>query len=496
MFKNSLKISNFKFEIILGLIIIAYVILFSYLSIHRVYSLNSHYYDLGIMNQTVYNTSRGYFLEMTNQEFQKNVSRLAIHFDPILIFFAPIYWLFRTPDVLLIGQTLILATGAIAVYLIAKKLLENKPMALLFSISYLTFFPIERANLFDFHAVVLATSFLLWMIYFSLEKKRVATLVFMILALLTKEHVGLIIFLFGGYIFLFKKEKKFGLLVTLLGLIFFLFSFFLVIPYFRQQTHFALKYYADFGETPTQVILGVLKKPSLILKYLLQPESRQYLSRLFLPHLPYILFSPIEILISLPELAINILSTNGNMRNIYFHYNSLIVPFIFFAAISGAARIKKLKLRFIVLILFIYFSWQSIYRFTPLPLSFLKEPYKIVKLDHQKLQLISRWKNIFADGEIKISTTPKLAPFFTDRHYYYNFLYDPGFSGAKISQEKILETINKYNLADYVIIDREEIHSLNEESLMAIFYKDLVLNKLFKRIFKDNKLGIEVYKKI
>lgn len=485
-----------KPEVVLGLIIVFYIILFSYLSIHRVLSLNSHYYDLGIMNQTVYNTSRGYFLEMTNQEFRKNISRLAVHFDPILAVFAPLYWLYPGPEVLLIVQTLVLASGALAIFLISQKILKNKLMSLIFAASYLLFFPVQRANLFDFHAVVLATSFLLWMIYFSLEKKRIATIVFVILALLTKEHVGLIIFLFGGYLFLFKKERKFGLLVALLGLIFFLFSFFLVIPYFRQQTHFALKYYTDFGETPTQVILGVLKKPSLTIKYLLQPESRQYLSRLFLPHLPYILFSPIEVLISLPELVINILSANGNMRSIYFHYNSLIIPFIFFAAISGAAKIKKSKLRFIVLILFIYLSWQSTYRFTPLPLSFLKEPYKIVKLDHQKLQLISKWKNIFADDEIKISTTPKLAPFFTDRHYYYNFLYDPGFSGAKIPQEKILERINKYNQADYVIIDREEIHSLNEESLMVTFYKDLVLNKSFKRIFKDNKLGIEVYKKI
>ena len=125
MFKNSFKIKNLKFEIILWIFILIFIVIFSYLSIKRYRTLNSYYYDLGIMNQVVYNTLRGRFLEMTNQDLKRNTSRLAIHFDPILALFAPFYKIYPGPEVLLIGQAIILGLGAWAVFLIAEKVLKD-----------------------------------------------------------------------------------------------------------------------------------------------------------------------------------------------------------------------------------------------------------------------------------------------------------------------------------------------------------------------------------
>jgi len=440
-------------------------------------ALNSYYYDLGIMNQTVYNTSRGHFLEMTNQEFQKNMSRLAIHFDPILAAFAPLYLLYPGPEVLLVIQTLVLATGALAVFLIGQKILKNKLMSLVFSVSYLCFFPVERANLFDFHAVVLATGFLLWMIYFSLQKKWLPALIFIFLALLTKEHVGLIIFLFGIYLFFLRRDKKIGFFISFFGLTSFILTTFVIIPYFRGSEHFALKYYSNLTET----------------SFL---ESKNYLTRLFFPHLSYMVFSPLEVLISLPEIMINTLSLNGNMRSYYFHYSSLVVPFIFLSAISGASRVKKFKIEYPIILLFIFLNLRSIYCFSPLPIKFLKEPYNYFRINRKRLDLVKDWQKALAGDEIKVSTTPKLAPFFTNRRYYYNFLFDPTYNNVKISKEEIFLRMNKYERADYVIINRDEIGDINKSNLQVVFYKNLIFNKKFKRIFNGNRLGIEVYKKL
>ena len=163
---NKFQISNFKFQIILWIFILAFIVVFSYLSIKRYRTLNSYYYDLGIMNQVVYNTSKGRFLEMTNQDLKKNVSRLAIHFDPILAIFAPFYKIYEGPEVLLIGQALILGLGAWAVFLISEKILKKKFISMIFALSYLFYFPVQRAVIFDFHAVTLATTFLLFALYF------------------------------------------------------------------------------------------------------------------------------------------------------------------------------------------------------------------------------------------------------------------------------------------------------------------------------------------
>src|SRR3989338_6269034 len=134
---------NYKFQIILWLFIIIFVTVFSYLSIRRYKTLNSYYYDLGIMNQVVYNTSQGRFLEMTNQDLKKNVSRLAIHFDPILALFAPFYKIYEGPEVLLIGQAIILGLGALAVYLISQKILKKNLTSLIFALTYLFYFAIQ-----------------------------------------------------------------------------------------------------------------------------------------------------------------------------------------------------------------------------------------------------------------------------------------------------------------------------------------------------------------
>ena len=115
-------ISRYKFETVLWLAIVIYIAIFSFLSIRRFQTLNSHYYDLGIMNQVVYNTSRGKFLQMTDQVMKKNIDRMAVHFDPILAVFAPLYYIYQGPETLLIVQTVILALGAWAVFLIAKKI--------------------------------------------------------------------------------------------------------------------------------------------------------------------------------------------------------------------------------------------------------------------------------------------------------------------------------------------------------------------------------------
>ena len=315
---------NYKFQIILWLFIIIFVTVFSYLSIRRYKTLNSYYYDLGIMNQVVYNTSQGRFLEMTNQDLKKNVSRLAIHFDPILAVFAPFYKIYEGPEVLLIGQAVILGLGALAVFLISQKVLKKKLISLIFSLTYLFYFAIQRAVLFDFHAVTLATTFFLFALYFNLVKKNNWYYVFIFLSLLTKEHVGLVVFFLGTYLFIVKKERRTGLITAVFGLIFFFTTVYFIIPYFRGGEHFAMGYFVDIQSR----LPNIVKNGANYFKLLVSP-------------LFYSLFSPLTLIISLPEWAINILSINNNQRSILFHYNSVIVGFLFYSLIFGYNTFEK-----------------------------------------------------------------------------------------------------------------------------------------------------------
>jgi len=486
----------------LWLAILVFIISFSYLGIRRYQTLNSHYYDLGIMNQVVYNTSRGRFLEMTNQQLKRNASRLAIHFDPILAFFAPFYKIKADPSILLIGQTIIIGLGALAVFLLVKKIIKNNWLGFLFSLSYLFYFPIQRVVLFDFHAVALATSFFLWAIYFFEVKKYWPFFILVVLSLLTKEHVGLVVFFWGLYIIIFRKNLKIGLSLIVLGLGFFIASVYFIIPYFRQSSHFALGYFEDFGDSPSSIIFNIFRHPMVTARHLFDQESWQYVSRLILPTF-YCLFSPLTLLIALPEWGINLLSINDNMRAIYFHYNSLIVPFIFYAFILGYKNfdqlIKNRLIKIFVLIIFLYLTFRSIRLYNPVPKKFVKKPVIYKEIDPIKKSSIDQWVTKLTDDKISVSTTPQLAPFFSSRQYYYNFLYDPAYSSMGYTDEDIIRgKMDVYRMADYVIINRSEIGDVNSGILPVKFYQKLTSDKDYQMIFSDNRdeKSIEVYKKV
>jgi uncharacterized membrane protein len=434
------------------------------------------------MNQVVYNTSQGRFLEMTNQDLKKNVSRLAIHFDPILAIFAPFYKIYEGPEILLIGQALILGLGAWAVYLIAEKILKKKSISLIFALLYLFYFPVQRAVLFDFHAVTLATTFFLFAIYFQEVKKWSWFFIFVLLALLTKEHIGLVVVFYGIYLLVIKKEKKTGLFTSFLGLIFFIVTVYVVIPYFRGGEHFAANYFVDIKSRLTTIFI----------------DGFSYVKLLILPNI-YSLFSPLTLLISLPEWAINILSINNNQRSILFHYNSVIVAFIFYSLILGYKNfcqiVKNKKLQVTFFAVFIFFNLRSIYLYNPIPY-FVKRPVNYSELNPITKNSLALWKEKLKDDNIKVSTTPKLAPLFTNRRYYYNFLFDSAFREGGLTEKDILKNeINKYVLADYVIINKQEIGDINKETLPVKFYQGLIKNLDFKLIFFDSQ-DIEVYKKI
>ena len=64
------------------------------------------------MVQTVWNTAHGHFLQMTSGDGVQ-ISRLAAHFDPILAAFAPLWWIWPSPEMLLTVQAVVVALGAL-----------------------------------------------------------------------------------------------------------------------------------------------------------------------------------------------------------------------------------------------------------------------------------------------------------------------------------------------------------------------------------------------
>ena len=141
--------------------------------------------------------------------------------------------------------------------------------------------------------------------------------------------------------------------------------------------------------------------------------------------------------------------------------------------------------------MFIVLFIRSVYKFNPLPY-FVLNPVSYQEISQETNNSLRFWMEKLKDDSIKVSTTPKLAPFFTNRRFYYNFLYDSAFESMGQDEDSIIKNeIDKYNLADYVIINKQEV----KLDLAKKFYIKLKNDRDYKLVFYDQK-DIEVFKRV
>lgn len=364
-----------KFELILGLLAVSY---FSYFTIASFFRYNNFYtgrFDLGNMAQTVWNTIHGRIFLLTDPNGTEEISRLAFHADFILILLSPFYLIWEDPRMLLLIQTAILSFGGIFVYLISKHALSNKTVSLVLAFSFYLNPAVNYTNLFDFHAVTLATTFFLAAFYFILKKRYALVIIFLALAGITKEQVWLIVALIGLYLTFIHKQKLLGITIFTISSLIFYFLIWIAIPNSLGSEHFALEFYSDFGTSPGEIIKSVFTHPIQTVQTLLLPDRIGYIKQLFIP-LGYMSFlAPVFLIFAAPDLGINLLSNFPQMHQIYYQYSTTVTPFIFLSAIYSIKFVKS-KIPDIpyqaVSVVLILLTLISAYDFGPLP--FAKEP--------------------------------------------------------------------------------------------------------------------------
>ena len=379
-------ISNNRYGLFLLISAIIYIIYFTAASFLRYDNFFTGRFDLGNMDQAVWNTMHGRIFQITDPNGTNIISRLAFHADFILILISPLYFIWRDPKALLLLQTVVLAFGALFLYLLSKNVLKNKNISLIISLAFLLNPSVQYSNLYDFHPVTLATTFLLAATYFFVRKKYLFFILFAVFAGLTKEEVWAVISIFGLYLALnsvVKLVRKDALskakiimqflLGTLLFLTCFAIFYYLIwyaIPHARGGNHFALSYYSDFGYSPSSIIKNILLSPVKTLQIIFSKNQLNYLFQIFIPVGFLSFLAPIALIFAGPDLVINLLSNNSQLHEIYFQYTATITPFIFISTIYGVKRLKKvfpnIPLNFYTFFL-IAATLFSVFYYGPLP---------------------------------------------------------------------------------------------------------------------------------
>jgi uncharacterized membrane protein len=314
---------------------------FAWLSIARHRAFATGRFDLGNMVQAVWSTAHGHFLETTDLS-GRQFSRLGTHVDPVLALFAPLLWVWPSPEVLLVAQAIGVALGALPVFWLGRRWLGDDRLAAAGAALYLLYPPMQYATLFDFHPVTLAAPLLLFCIW-AAEEGRMWTLgVCAGLAALTQEQVGLALVMLAIWLAVRHPTRRRA--ATILGAAsaaWVAIAAGLIIPLFSLDggnPHIVR--YEALGSSPGGIFFTIAAHPLTLVTTVATVDRAGYLVALLLPLLALPLRAPLLAAGAVPQLLMNLYATTGHAQSIDFHYTAVLVPFLLAASLLGLARLR------------------------------------------------------------------------------------------------------------------------------------------------------------
>ena len=361
----------------------AYIVIFSCLCFMKYRSF--HYFDWDLASDAVvlWNSVHG---RMLYYPFLDG-SIFGAHIYLIAFLVMPLYAVFQTPLLLLFLQSFFLGMAAYPLYLIARSKL-GKSFALVIAAAYLFYPPLGNTNLFETHFETYAVFFLFFALYYFEAEKFWKFLVFALLAVSCKENIGAAIFMIGVYGLVRRRSARWTLLPMALGAAWFIISIGILIPMFAEsmklklnnEGYMFMELYKHFGKGILGVTKGILLEPLNTIKFAFTPGKLSYLAQIFAPLAFTPLLAPSALIMAIPLLMQNLLSSKWTFTSIHYHYTALLIPFMFFASVLGIERIlraakpfvKRINLKVIFLAVAVA---SSVFLKAP-----QTEPYKIFKM--------------------------------------------------------------------------------------------------------------------
>jgi uncharacterized membrane protein len=321
--------------ILVMLIIAAYTALFTTLCLLRYANFRASNLDTAIFNQAIWLMSR--FKEPFSTIRGTNL--FGDHFAPILVLLVPIYWIRGSVPGLLTLQTVVLALGALPLYLLARDKIKSRPVAVAVAVAYLAYPALQHLNLFDFHPEALGVTLLLFAML-AIDRRKFAWFYACAAgAAFCKEDMVLAVLVLGLIVY-FLYDRRAGKIVSIASFFYFLAAVLVLIPAFAPEGYQYSGRLGQFGKTPFEALKNMVLRPVRTFSILATRENLRYVFDLLLPVAFLCVFAPAYLLPALPAFLINIISDFQPQHTIGFQYTAGIIPFVFIGVVFGLRRIR------------------------------------------------------------------------------------------------------------------------------------------------------------
>jgi uncharacterized membrane protein len=353
--------------IMLGLAVAVFVGVF----VAQTWAVHRHFgtygFDVGIYDQGTWLLSRLRAPFVT----VRGLNLFGDHASYILILVAPLYRLWPDPRLLLLLQAVALAVPAWVVYRLGARHLGNPAAGLAVAIAYLAFPAMQWALTWQFHPEALAAAFLALAALAADDRRSRLMAVWLGLAMLCREDVGLVVAGFGGLLML-TGQRTVGRRVLLAGLIWWVLTTFLFIAWAngRQTNLFELDYGIS-GVGPIALLKALPSMAGRALATALSNQGLGYLLLVLVPLLGLPLLAPKALLPVAPALFLNLAAIPPEQHQIRYQYLATSAPFLAIAAVAGLQVVASRRRALLapLLIALVIASLVMDQRFGPAPWS-------------------------------------------------------------------------------------------------------------------------------
>ena len=307
---------------ILGALIAAFTVGFTYLA-HRKYAcFNWESPDTASIGYAFFHTLEGRFFPY----YAREGCLLGEHADFILLAWFPIFKLAPSMVSLFFFQSLMISLVAWPAYVLARASGCDTVTSLIAGMGLTVYPPVVSQHVGQIVDDRFGLVFLLFALYFFEKKHFPKFVLFMLLATLAKETIALNVAMFGLYALIQRRRWQWVASPLVWGVAYAVAMVTWLMPkwgMWAKLVYGQMLYFKHYGSSPVEVLKYFALNPARTVETMLAPDRLMYLGLLLAPLLLVAPFRSWAWLIAVPSLLINLLGTNRLLRDLTWHYSMI-----------------------------------------------------------------------------------------------------------------------------------------------------------------------------
>jgi len=430
------ELMNLKSKKVLFLIVIAFGVIYSLISLVNHYCFRTYALDLGLYTNALYDYIHFQWNDSTVfKEVKENL--LADHFDLYLIIFSPFSLLFKSYTLLII-QIFFILLGGIGIYKYFSLFQKKENFGIIATMYYFSFFGVFSAVSCDYHSNVIAASIIPWLFYYIKKEELILTSFLILFIIISKENISLwVSFICLGLLIIYRGNR---LIKTYLFIVFcacisyFILVTNVIMPWISNSSIYPHFNYSYLGTNGIEAIGFLIMNPldsiqTLFINHTHDPlgdyVKTEFHIIMMLSGLPILFFKPQYIIMLIPIFFQKLFHNSYYVWGIDGQYSIEYAPILAIGIYSIIIDFKKSKMVKILSFITLFSTlFCTIHIMDSTILYTAKSKIRFYQLVHYKRNYsVTRVHNLLSKipKDAVVSAQSPFLPHLALRNYIYQF---------------------------------------------------------------------------